>query len=279
MLTRLCPSVVQQDLSSALILEDDIDWDIRIKSQLRDFALYTRALTQPLTHDPTIWADPTFPSPKDPSTMPPDMYFDNLPSTISPLKSPYGDNWDVLWPGHCGTVFPNISSQSEGKAGKRQPKAKVVHLSDSTVPEPQHIQSLSTDNNPAELYPPHTRITHHAVGSICTLAYAVTQAGARRILYEIGIRDFSKQFDLELKDFCAGEDSRRNPICVTVQPQLFNFYRPAGRTSQFSDITDYGDEVRTEAEAPMLRWSVRMNRETLLDGSRNFTDQFPDQAV
>ena len=271
--------VVQQGYASALILEDDIDWDVRIKSQLHDFALYTRALTKPLSSDPSTWADPTFPSPEDALTMAPDMYLGNLPSTVSPLNSPYGDNWDVLWPGHCGTTFPNVSSGSEGRAGERQPKSKVVHLDDSTVPEPHYMHFLSTDNDPGKLYPPHTRIAHHAVASICTLAYAVSQAGARRILYDMGIKDFSQQFDLELKAFCEGEDGRRNPICVTVQPQLFNYYRPAGRTSQFSDIADYGDEVRTQAEAPMLRWSVRLNREPLLDESTNFTDQFPDLAV
>ena len=258
-------------------MEDDIDWDVRIKSQLHDFALSTRALTQPLSSNPSTFADPTFPSPKDELLMPIDMYFGNLPSTVTPLKSPYGDNWHVLWPGHCGTTFPNVSSASWGNEGGRQPKGKVVHLDDPTVPEAHYMGFLSTDNDPGKLYPSHTRIAHHAVASICTLAYAVTQAGARKILYDMGVKHLSQQFDLELKSFCKGEDERQNPICVTVQPQLFNYYRPAGRTSQFSDITDHGDEVRTKAEAPMLRWSVRLNIEGLVDGGTNFTDQFPDQ--
>jgi GR25 family glycosyltransferase involved in LPS biosynthesis len=37
-------AVVEQNLTSALILEDDADWDVRIKPQLRDFALSSQAL-------------------------------------------------------------------------------------------------------------------------------------------------------------------------------------------------------------------------------------------
>ncbi|MCJ1240708.1 hypothetical protein MMC14_008712 [Varicellaria rhodocarpa] len=77
-------SIVQQNLSSVLILEDDADWDVRIKPQLRDFALSTHALTQPLTADLSTYADPTFPSPKD-TKIPSDISFDRLPSTIAPL--------------------------------------------------------------------------------------------------------------------------------------------------------------------------------------------------
>jgi hypothetical protein len=61
--------IVEKRLSSALILEDDVDWDISIKAQLQNLALATRALQG------------------------------TAPDSIS---SPYGHDWDLLWLGHCG---------------------------------------------------------------------------------------------------------------------------------------------------------------------------------
>ncbi|CAN8096967.1 unnamed protein product [Discula destructiva] len=85
--------IVKRNLSSALIMEDDADWDIRIKDQLRDFATATNALTQPLAGISTF-ADPTYPQPTDDSTL--ELDFHQLPRVASPTKSPYGDQWDLL---------------------------------------------------------------------------------------------------------------------------------------------------------------------------------------
>ena len=67
--SHLACRVVENQLSSALIMEDDIDWDIHLKSQLNDFAYGTRFLQNQSKSDHT--------------------------------HSPYGDGWDVLWLGHC----------------------------------------------------------------------------------------------------------------------------------------------------------------------------------
>jgi hypothetical protein len=66
-----CLSVIERGLSSALIIEDDMDWDIRLLSQIPEFAKGARSLSQ-------------------------------IPLTM-PQDSPYGDDWDLLWPGHWGS--------------------------------------------------------------------------------------------------------------------------------------------------------------------------------
>jgi hypothetical protein len=38
------PSIVEQNLTTALIIGDDVDWDTRLKSQLQIFALASRGL-------------------------------------------------------------------------------------------------------------------------------------------------------------------------------------------------------------------------------------------
>jgi hypothetical protein len=42
-------AVVEQDMGSALVLEDDLDWDIRLKEQIIAFGKGVRALIQPLS--------------------------------------------------------------------------------------------------------------------------------------------------------------------------------------------------------------------------------------
>ena len=69
LIIELSCRVVENGLSSALILEDDVDWDIRLKSQLVDFAKGTRYLLNTTESTKT--------------------------------QSPYGDGWDVLWVGLC----------------------------------------------------------------------------------------------------------------------------------------------------------------------------------
>lgn len=65
-------------------------------------------------------------------------------------------------------------------------------------------------------------------------------------------------------------------ICLTVQPQLFQYYRPAGNKSSFSDISDYGIDYNEQAFTRNVRWSIRVNFRKLVDGSTDYIDQFKD---
>jgi GR25 family glycosyltransferase involved in LPS biosynthesis len=64
----LLKHVVMAGLSTALILEDDVDWDVRIATQMQRLSDSVRKLL-------------------------------NAPEVDS---TPYGTDWDVLWIGHCG---------------------------------------------------------------------------------------------------------------------------------------------------------------------------------
>jgi hypothetical protein len=61
--------MVKEQIPSALIMENDADWDLLLKSQLVEFAHGTR-------------------------------YLQDLNSKIT--NSPYGDDWDLLSLGYCG---------------------------------------------------------------------------------------------------------------------------------------------------------------------------------
>ena len=90
---------MKQNLSGAPILEDDTDWDIRIKLQLFDFASVTNILTQTFYSSPSKYADPTFPNIRN-NSEPVDIYLNQDLPTIDPSHSPYNDNWDILWLRH-----------------------------------------------------------------------------------------------------------------------------------------------------------------------------------
>lgn len=66
------------------------DWDVRLKSQLAPFARGIHILSQPIRNSPK---DNLYPTELDLS------YGDKVQE---PMHSPYGDNWEVLWLGHCG---------------------------------------------------------------------------------------------------------------------------------------------------------------------------------
>jgi GR25 family glycosyltransferase involved in LPS biosynthesis len=260
--------VVQQNLSSVLILEDDADWDVRLKEQMRDLALASHALTQPLESDPTSYADPTYPMPADAASLPgADLSFEDLPKTVPPRDSPYGDNWDFIWVGQCGMRFPTPKQMI--------PKCRVV-MNDITVPEKHHLNTITRPDPLKNQYPDHTRVVHHVSEGICSLGYAITQAGARRLLHDIGLFDVTTPYDILLRQFCEGSGGRKYHNCLTMQPSIFNHHRPAGLKTAESDISDHGKEYREKAVTGNVRWSMRMNWDILLDGKTDFEDQWPD---
>lgn len=66
---NVAAKMISENIQSALILEDDADWDVALKHQMVEFARGSRFLLN--------------------STQP---------------ASPYGDSWDMLWLGHCGIL-------------------------------------------------------------------------------------------------------------------------------------------------------------------------------
>ena len=84
--------IIDEGWSTALILEDDADWDINIKGQLRMFANISRVLTN-ARYDPIS----------------------------SPTSNPYGLEWDILWLGPCATPQdPEDAHFFPGENGSQQ---------------------------------------------------------------------------------------------------------------------------------------------------------------
>ncbi|KAK3381232.1 hypothetical protein B0H63DRAFT_475134 [Podospora didyma] len=290
--------VIEQKLTSALILEDDADWDLRIKLQLQVFAQAAKAFTQSTTKAGHPLAE-LYPHDK-PTELGVDLPLTHLPSSTNRALTPYGDNWDVLWLGHCGTEFPARppiatvpdDSSSGPPPSHRPPLLRVVIPNDGTVPGPSHLRAhpFALPDAMADLYPPHTRIVHASSATTCTQAYAVSQQGARKLLWQFGLQSLTTGWDLMLRDWCDGQYATgetkgssgnsgggKQPICVTVQPPLFSHHFGKGAAS---DITAPGGGfVNKDKEmTPYVRLSTRLNMGRMVGGARfeELVDQFPD---
>ena len=239
--------IVRQNLSSALIMEDDMDWDVHIKLRLQEFGRSNHALTVVPGSDSLKFAD--------------------MPSVDPPFTSPYGDGWDLLWLGHCGADPP-----SDGRL--------MVHHDDPSVPPPKYVRNFQ-QKNPISDYPPHTRIVARPrlAGPVCSMAYAVSWQGARRLYHAMALESLDAAYDLMLSRWCSGHPPYTGGprICPGVIPPLFEHWRPRGPLSGDSDIADPSEGFREKSETMNVRWSTRMNLEQLWKGTTEFEDQFPEQ--
>lgn len=241
--------VVEDDLSTALVLEDDVDWDIRLSTQLKDFAAMSNAILA--TSSATR------------------IRFETLNTNRVPQigHSPYGEGWDVLLVGNCG-VDINLK------------RAHVVHAHDDTVADLAHLKIYGDpDNLRLNPHPSHARLAGYAIEQTCTYAYAVTQQAARRLLLDLGLERLDAPIDYMLRDWCEGKYGEQGlpRRCIGVLPSLFDSYRREGSAEGDSDIDGDKNEVgyRHQAVTLNIRKSVRQNLRHLLDGKEPI-DQYPN---
>ncbi|TGJ83670.1 hypothetical protein E0Z10_g5105 [Xylaria hypoxylon] len=341
-------TIVDMGLGSGLVLEDDVDWDVRLKTQMRTFAMTSRMwldveeqkrrmISRVQKHETTTsqrrggrlmswvpsWKGEQKQESKARSRVASNSGLDSkdgraiidhfgrdtipLPTKLASIheihtKSPYGDDWDVLWLGHCGADLPATrqdSPSSEYPFSSSSSSLKISIYGDSTVPAPKHLKPhpFALRDKLADIYPAHTRVVHAANGNVCSLAYAVSQRGARKLLRQFGKDGFVYQWDLMLRDYCMGEfDGEREDssehgrekeghislVCLTVQPPLISHhYAGEEGGASVSDIRGQGGGLaRGKKGTPYVRLSVQGNLERLVAGfpEDRLVDQLPDDG-
>ncbi|KIH86906.1 hypothetical protein SPBR_08388 [Sporothrix brasiliensis 5110] len=364
--------IIEQNLTTALVMEDDIDWDVRLKEQMTSFALAAQAYGQPQRvqgsgtgrslaqlHRPLFdkaprsipdfggatlmrkGQQPSGPAEEQSSDhahvyrlivaasdakgytqKKHDVPLASAPEYEWATTSPYGDDWDVLWLGHCGTEFPasppsftkrpdtigGTQSGGPSSAPAQLSLLRVIMADDVTVPQPADLRPhpFALPDQIGKQYPPHTRVVHTASGTLCTQTYAVSQRGARKLLYQFGLASFTTGFDLMLRDWCdgmyrqgpgttprrrraatttgggqlAGDDGAEEPLpqCLTVQPPLFSHFLVAKETS--SDIGAQGGGFLHKTGSQYIRLSVQQNLRRLANGVglSGLKDQWPEES-
>ncbi|KAI1634504.1 glycosyltransferase family 25 protein [Biscogniauxia mediterranea] len=294
-----------------LIMEDDVDWDVRLRGQLADFAGASRAwLQRQQQHQRTASSAPA------PALERYHHHTNDDDDDDEGEHSIYGAGWDVLWLGHCGTDLPRDK--------KKEEEVVVALPDDATVPAPRHLRphpfALRDEPWGEGAAPPphthththtHTRLVLAARGTACSLAYAVSGRGARRIAAAFAFADNHHhhnkggakeeeeeeeekryyQWDLMLRDWCQGtgteeEEEEAAPVCITVQPPLVShYYAGGGGSGGGSDIRGQGGGyARGAAGSAYVRLSVRRNLERLEAAAggwvpeRELVDQWPDEG-
>lgn len=282
--------IVHENITTALIMEDDVDWDVRLKAQFHRFAEASRLFLQHLDEKSSASFSRRHP-PSEDTANPSAISIFEAPPTREPRSSPYGDDWDVLWLGHTGGEMP-LDWRTLKSNNDTPPSSllTVIIPDDETVPVPRHIKrhpwARKTERF-STLFGPHTRVVHEPRGTGGVQAYAVSQRGARRPLHRFGLETFTELWDISLRDFCEGVYTRgrgggeERPVCLTTQPPVVAQYWNRAD----SDIGNVGGGYFRKTGSINIRHSVRLNLERLLRGPtgleshvEGLVDQWPDDG-
>jgi hypothetical protein len=229
------PSIVSNKLASALVLEDDADWDIGLKDQLQLFAQGSQFVT-------------------------------DTPTGSNP-HSPYGDDWDLIWLGHCGT---DIMPEDERRF--------VITNDDTVAPPPRRFNVATFPDMAAEGYDNSTRVVFRAQRALCLYAYALSYRGARKLLRDQSLLTEFKPIDIGIGDWCQNNPDVK---CIAVFPQIIDTHKAAGRLSRDSDIGQYSvEETRQQGFTFNIVHSARLNVDHLLAGEMDKIErQWPEDPI
>ena len=225
--------IVRNGLSSALIIEDDADWDSHIKDQFQAFAVGSRYVTgEPAGYKP---------------------------------HSPYGDDWDLLWLGHCGAQF------TPGD------KRHWVIENDATVPPRKRRANFGGEPDIAAAgYDNSTRVVFRTSNGACTYSYALSYRGARRYLRAQALVKKFLPIDVAIGKMCGAKTPELK--CIAPFPQLVDSHKAAGRMSKDSDIATFSaSDYREHGFTFNIVNSMRLNMDRLLvDGDAPIQRQWPE---
>ncbi|KAF2838871.1 glycosyltransferase family 25 protein [Patellaria atrata CBS 101060] len=236
--------IVREQIPSALIMEDDADWDVTLKAQMAEFAratLHIESLSPTTSHQ-------------------------TLPATTP--DSPYGTDWDLLWLGHCGT---------RNREDRDQPYY-LIPSDPTAVPQSQWGYPRRQPNmTPAPLAGTYNRIVYEPVRGLCMFGYALSLRGARRLLYHQAISGEAAVSDRALQKIC--NDRPLGFRCIAPYPTLIGTHRAAGTTAKDSDREDRAGGFREKAVTGQIVFSTRLNLERILGGEGSVLTQWPGESM
>lgn len=217
------------DLETAIILEDDVDWDIHLRTSQTPLA--AAAMRQLLTtHPPT-----------------------KAPAQRGAHSTYWGPlDWELLFLGHCGDFFPDSQLQES---------PFLAYADDSLMPAARlHTKTAAFLRQLG--MPEHVRLAHRSRWPLCTFAYGVTRASARRILdqYSDEGEGGCQAFDVRVLEACRDHDWR----CYTINPELFHHIEAPSEIANV-DETEAATETATAAvaEGAGIDAQGRLQRQTL----------------
>jgi hypothetical protein len=187
---------LESGLETAVIFEDDVDWDIRLRTQQVPLAQQAvRTISDERNFDPE--------------------------------KDPWGPigTWDLLYIGHCGDYFGDV--RDGVGVGHQHPDIlqRTPHIlyEDPTMPYRTDLHPFTASLLTAFRIPEQTRVIHKSAWPLCTFGYAITRRTAERILNEIAPAHEEPSRNIIAYDVAILTACRDGPLnCLSVTPELFH---------------------------------------------------------
>ncbi|KAK8117405.1 uncharacterized protein PG998_005686 [Apiospora kogelbergensis] len=197
---------ISSGLETALIVEDDLDWDVSLRTRQMQLVVdNVRNFTGV--------------RPDDLST-----------------SSPYGDNWDVIWLGHCGCDMRPITNSlvPVGWPPAALPYFDPLRLNGTRKQAHWVLEKIGWPVKGWVPPPNGLRLVQDG-GAVCTWAYAVSRRSVEKVLARM-VQGDDYAFDLALKDAC--DHGVLN--CVTVLPGVMSTYSPPADLG-YKSLVNVGD--------------------------------------
>lgn len=187
---------LESGLETAMIFEDDIDWDIHLRTQQIPLAQRAvQSLSDAINLDTTQY--------------------------------PWGTevDWDLLYVGHCGDYFGDV--EKGVGVGYSHPEQltnnRHVLYEDRTMLARTDLHPFTASILTAFGVPEQTRMIHQSRWPLCTFGYAITRRTAERILTEVAPAHEDPNRHLVAYDAAILTGCRDGPLkCYTVTPELFH---------------------------------------------------------
>lgn len=241
--------MIDNDIQSALIIEDDVDWDLNVREIMGAFNWQLR-YNNTIRWGPDVkngWKEDC---PYGKKNQP-----HSLLTADTKILTLLGCDWDELFVGQCGGA-PNTNRLD-------------LH---SIFPEP-HSPALSTTPEWVQKeFDQYWNLTESAGIRIisptweplCLMGYALTRMGAMRLLYNIGgWKPFGHPVDNEI----AWKTSAGKVSGYTLSPPVFTSWRVGG--SQDSDNDPIMNAQKVNSEGPSKGQSLGMETSV-----RKYLDEF-----
>ncbi|KAH7068207.1 hypothetical protein BKA63DRAFT_109415 [Paraphoma chrysanthemicola] len=189
-------------LETALILEDDVDWDIRLRSA--QIPLAASAVRQ---------------------LLPPQRSFHPFANYGSNHTQYWGDHgaWDLLYLGHCGDYF-EIVDENGPKLNDHYNMSTMPHrmYTDPTLPPPSDLHRFTRTLFEKLGVPAYSRVVHRSKFPLCSFGYAITRPAAERLLEDLAPPKLKpkgpRAFDVALMHACRKGKNTPSPTPLQGNP-------------------------------------------------------------
>ncbi|KAL7270472.1 hypothetical protein RUND412_006826 [Rhizina undulata] len=181
--------VIDLGVETALILEDDIDWDVDVHQIFETLSVEMR---------------------KGPFRLHP-------PSAHEDATAPYGLDWDVLWVGQC-LHNPN-PSRLDLYHPYHDPSAPFRNQT-----RKEDIEDMEKNFGLQVWKDSQRRVLSPAYDPTCTMGYAITRKGAEHLMYHVGYHGLDNPVDNAMAQRFKDGGLRG----YVVVPPIFNMWRVGG---------------------------------------------------